>query len=55
MEKPKFQLVPLVEPIDTIGERPVDIKAEQPIDTTGEQHVDDLTISVKQVVLDDEI
>ncbi len=41
----EFQLVPLVESINTIN--------EQLVDTIGEQHVDDLVACVKHVVLGD--
>jgi hypothetical protein len=41
IERLKSQLVPLVEPVDTISERP--------INTTSERHVVDLTIDVKHV------
>ncbi len=39
MERPKFQPIHLVKPVDTIG--------KQPIDTTSEQLVDDLVVGVK--------
>jgi hypothetical protein len=45
MERPESQLIPLVEPVNTIN--------EWPVDTIGEQHVDDLAIGVKQMVLGD--
>ncbi len=53
IERLEFQLVLLVEPIDTIGEWPINTTSEWHVDITSERLVNDLDVGVKHVVLGD--